>query len=195
MHPLHGSDVGCGSLRKGCELGPGRPSASKGVCWAGPRGPGSPPEQLLTEPGPGSTLRAEAAGRGGSSTPRGGSLWKHTALCTRGMGGGLCCHGGCVLGQAPDPPKSKAGPCSAGTFYLLVWVWGHMEPCTYNIIDFPICVMQPASQCCSSNYFKSLSCSTFQSASCFSSYKRKTSLGFYDTQSCQPLDRNKHFKL
>ena len=80
----------------------------------------SPPQQLLTEPGPGSTLGAEAAGRGGSSTPRGGSLWKHTALCIRGMGGGLCCHSGCVLGQAPRPSKVQ-GWASAVLEHSISW--------------------------------------------------------------------------
>ena len=71
--------------------------------WGCPAAHQSPPQQLLT--GPGSTHGAEEAGLGESSTPRGGSLWKNTALCIHGTWRGLCHHSGSVLGQVPRPSK------------------------------------------------------------------------------------------
>lgn len=72
-----------------------------GQGWGCPAAHQSPPQQLLT--GPGGTHGAEEAGLGESSTPRGGSLWKNTALCIHGTWCGLCYHSGSVLGRVPRP--------------------------------------------------------------------------------------------
>lgn len=53
----------------------------------------------------------------------------------------LCTRPGAKTLQSP-----RQGLCSAGTFFLLFWVWGHMELCTYDIVDFPTCIMQPTSR-------------------------------------------------
>lgn len=93
-------------------------------------------------PAPGSTLGAEEAGLGEPSSPGEAACGKTRPCVYMGHGAIFAATVALYLARCQDPPKSRQGVCSAGTFRLLLWVWGHMEPCTYDIIDFPMCVVE-----------------------------------------------------
>lgn len=121
-----------------------------GQGWGCPAAHQSPPQQLLT--GPGSTHGAEEAGLGESSTPRGGSLWKNTALCIHGTWCGLCYHSGSVLGQVPRPSNVQ-GRVSAVLVHSIscsgcgvTWSCAHTTLltflCAYHATDIAVMLLK-----------------------------------------------------